>query len=185
MVTLKIPEKIESERLYLRPFKPQDGNPYQAFLIDPEVTRYLDFHVGALSEEDGTKLFEQVIASYATDDPTFALAVARTEDDAFIGSCGLVPTDTAEQYECYFVLLPRYRSKGYAAEALAALLRHAFQELGLQTVVAYIAFDNSAASRVVEKCGLTFREIATYRGTDIERSLYKIRWAEFRSQKIQ
>ena len=184
-MTIKIPEKIESSRLYLRPFKPQDSNPYQAFLIDPEVTRYLDFHLGPLSDEDGIQLFEQVMASYATGDPTFALAVARTEDDAFIGSCGLVPTDTANQYECYFVLLPRYRSKGYAAEALAELLHHAFQELGIQSVVAYIAFDNAAASKVVERCGLTFREIATYRGTDIERSLYKIGWAEYRSQKIQ
>ena len=48
--------------------------------------------------------------------------------------------------------------KGYAAEAAARLLRHGFDDLGLNEVVAAVNPQNAASARVVRQLGFSVLE---------------------------
>jgi len=56
--------------------------------------------------------------------------------------------------ELTFAIAPAEQGRGYASEAVAAVLRFAFREAGLDYVVACVEPDNHASVAVVEKNGL-------------------------------
>jgi predicted acetyltransferase len=52
----------------------------------------------------------------------------------------------------YYEVEPQYRGKGYATEALRALLEEA-KKHKIETVIATVNEDNAASIKVIEKCG--------------------------------
>jgi RimJ/RimL family protein N-acetyltransferase len=76
-----------------------------------------------------------------------------------IGMCGLVKRDTLEDVDVGFAFLARHRSKGYAAESAAAVLRYGRQTLRLERIVAITSPDNRSSIAVLEKIGLRFERM--------------------------
>lgn len=72
----------------------------------------------------------------------------------FLGQCGLslchLPACTALTWR----LLRAHWGRGVASEAVGAMLRHAREDLGLGSFVAFIHADNGASRRVADKVGL-------------------------------
>ena len=66
------------------------------------------------------------------------------------------------QAELGWVLDPAHTGQGYATEAVRALIRIAFADLGLRRVTAGCFADNAASWRLMERVGMR-REIATVR----------------------
>jgi RimJ/RimL family protein N-acetyltransferase len=58
------------------------------------------------------------------------------------------------QVELGWVLDPRYTGHGYATEAVRALLRHCFEDLGVHRVVANCFLDNDTSWRLMERVGM-------------------------------
>jgi RimJ/RimL family protein N-acetyltransferase len=52
-----------------------------------------------------------------------------------------------------FIAHPEHRGKGYGANAIGLLLKHAFEDLGLVRVYLHTLASNSAAIKSYEKCG--------------------------------
>lgn len=150
-----LPDAIETERLVIRPFEPKDQDAYVAFMTDPEATRYLLFSDEQRTEAGALDLLDAVCASYETDEPIFAYAIARRDDDAFVGSCGMSDLDEAGHLECYYSLLPGEWEKGYATEATAGLLAYAFAQPEVEEVWAYMSPENPKAAGVAERVGMT------------------------------
>jgi RimJ/RimL family protein N-acetyltransferase len=73
-----------------------------------------------------------------------------------IGTCGLLKRDTLEDVDLGFAFLPEYWGNGYAREASAAVMSCAWNELGLNRIIAIIARKNDASRRVLEKLGFEF-----------------------------
>ena len=87
----------------------------------------------------------------------FGLYLASLRDSgAPIGICGLVKRETLPDADVGFAFLSRHWSKGYAAEAAAAVLDHGRNTLGIQRIVAITAPDNYGSIAVLEKIGLRF-----------------------------
>ncbi|KQW50968.1 GCN5 family acetyltransferase [Nocardioides sp. Root1257] len=65
-------------------------------------------------------------------------------------------TDQAKgtQAELGWVLDPAYAGRGYATEAVRALLRYCFDDLGVRRVVANCFLDNDASWRLMERVGM-------------------------------
>ena len=59
-----------------------------------------------------------------------------------------------EGFEIGWAVLEPYRGRGYAIEAARALLRHAFEDLGLEQVWAFVDEDNAASQRIAERLGM-------------------------------
>lgn len=85
--------------------------------------------------------------------------VVRLTDRAFIGTCGFGEIDFARGVgNINYVLAKPYWGKGYATEAVAAVLQFGFRRLGLRLIEAQAFRDNSASIRVLAKLGLRYRE---------------------------
>lgn len=79
----------------------------------------------------------------------------RRGDGAVVGgACFKGPPNAAGQVEIGYGVEPSEQGRGYATEAVKRLVRWAFQQPGVETVVAETAADNVASQRVLEKAGL-------------------------------
>jgi RimJ/RimL family protein N-acetyltransferase len=152
---MKIPRRLETERLIIRPCKPDDLPQMQCFFSSEESTRYLVMRPEEKTPEAIKRLLETIIASYCTSEPIFALAITPKDKDEYIGSCGLFRTPQ-EDMLIYYALLPEYRGNGYAVEAMKKLFEYAFSELGLDRLVADMHSDNLKSQRVAHSLKMNY-----------------------------
>lgn len=82
-------------------------------------------------------------------------------DGTVIGSCGLELRRDLPEIG-YWLGVP-YWGKGYATEAVRALIDHAFDELGHDALVAGARVNNPASRHLLEKCGFQWTGVALYR----------------------
>ena len=77
-----------------------------------------------------------------------------------VGSAGFQGRPSAEgEIELGYGVHPDFRNHGYATEAARALLRWASEQPAVKRVIAHCDQDNIASQRVVEKAGMTRREV--------------------------
>ena len=150
---------LETERLCLRPFTLADEPAVFALASDPEIARFVRFEAHR-APADTRAFLESAFEHYKRGDP-FALAILRRPDDRLIGSCGFV-SQAPERHaaEIGYWLGKAYWGKGYAVEAVRALLRYGFEQMHLERVEAKCFVENRAGQRVIEKLGMK------YEGTD-------------------
>ncbi len=90
-----------------------------------------------------------------------AVFLVTLRDETVIGACGIV---TAEQPpELGYWLGVDYWGKGYATEALHAVIDYAFTDLAHESVQAGARVTNPASRRVLEKCGFQWTGVGLYR----------------------
>ena len=82
-------------------------------------------------------------------------------DGTIIGACGI--TMLADQPELGYWLGTRYWGKGYATEALHALIDYTFTDLEHEALQAGARVTNPASRRVLEKCGFQWTGVGLYR----------------------
>lgn len=146
---------VETQRLRLRDFTPDDAAFAHALVNDPDWIRYIgDRDVRSL--EDARRYLENgPMKQYATHG--FGLwLVERRDDGVPVGMCGLVKRDKLADVDLGFAFLPAYRSRGFAFEASEGVLRHARAALGFQRIVAITSPGNEPSGRLLEKLGFVY-----------------------------
>jgi ribosomal-protein-alanine N-acetyltransferase len=145
-------------RLAIRAFTLDDAPFIVELLNDPGWLRNIGDR-GVRTLDDARRyLSEGPIAAGARQG--FALwAVLRRDDPQGVaaspmGMCGLVRREGLDNVDLGYAFLPAARGQGYAREAAAAVLAHAFERLGLTRIVAITAVDNVASGRVLEAIGM-------------------------------
>jgi ribosomal-protein-alanine N-acetyltransferase len=94
--------------------------------------------------------------------------VERREDGEIVGDCGLAPLEgTGPLIEVGYHFAPPHWGAGYATECTVTVLRHGFNELKLDHIVAVAQPDNAASIRVMQKSGMQFVRNTTYKGTPV------------------
>jgi RimJ/RimL family protein N-acetyltransferase len=150
---LQIPT-IETDRLTLRRFVPDDVDSLAALLSDPAVMRYMP------ARKPLTR--KQAEASYRR---VFQLwyqhgygrwAIVCNADSRLIGWCGLEYLPETDETELLYLFDPDYWGRGFATEAAQASLRYGFEELQLDRIVAVASAENVASRRVMEKIGMVY-----------------------------
>ncbi len=89
-----------------------------------------------------------------------------------IGICGLLKRDSLEDVDIGFALLERFRRKGFAYEAAAAVMEYGRNALALKRIVAITSPDNEGSMRVLEKIGLRFEKMIRMPGSDEDTRLF-------------
>lgn len=143
---------LETERLTLRPLSASDLDAVHRISNDPLVRRYL--------WDDQPVLKDAVEGVISRSLQCFAeegcgLFGVRLRDGELIGYCGLLHVETTGRVELLYALMPKWWGKGLATEAALACLRFAFEEGGLERVVAGADPPNTASLRVIEKLGMS------------------------------
>jgi RimJ/RimL family protein N-acetyltransferase len=172
MTTLSDPAIVlVTPRLVLRRFADTDAEAQLLFDLDsdPAVTRYTGPGHASLAEYRA-KIRDQVLPYYAAH-PARGF-FAAVEDGAFIGWFALRPaTDyryareagwtRTSDIELGYRLRCSAWGRGLATEASAALVRLAFTDSKVTSVVSAALVPNRASTRVMEKIGMTrIREFA-------------------------
>jgi len=90
------------------------------------------------------------------DSTAIQLAITRRTDATLVGAISLVEINREDSRAelGYWVGKP-YWGKGYCTEAAAAMLRYAFESVGLNRVSAQHLSRNPASGRVLEKIGMS------------------------------
>ena len=146
---------IECERLSLSELGPDDAPFILELLNEAGFLRFIG-DKGVRTRADAREyILQGPVDSYRRFG--FGLYLATLHDGgAPIGICGLVKRDTLADVDVGFAFLAQYRSKGYASEAAAAVLRYGREKVCLKRIVAITAPDNHGSIAVLEKIGLRF-----------------------------
>ena len=104
---------------------------------------------------------ERWIAGMSAEPGTEAYLITLA-DGTVIGSCGLGVEDGSVPDLGYW-LGTRYWGKGYATEAVRALIDHAFTERDDKALHASVRVTNPASRRVLEKCGFQWTGVGLCR----------------------
>lgn len=145
---------ITTERLILRKFRPGDLDSYAAYRTRADVYRYLYAtpSTGAALEDKFARL---LTAPFENDGDDFRLAVTRQEDGALIGDVMLkLASRAARQAEVGYVFHPDYSGKGYATEAVSAMISAGFETFGFHRIFARLDSRNKGSVGIVERLGL-------------------------------
>jgi len=96
-------------------------------------------------------------------------AVEWRATGAFLGEAGLQHFDGTDDIEVGCYLARSTWGRGIATEAGSAALRHGFETLGLDRIVAVVRPENAGSKRVLAKLGLRFAAIEDHYGIrDVE-----------------
>lgn len=159
---------IETDRLTLRKWRDADRAAMHAMGRDPEVMRWL----GELqSREESDAGIDRCIACGEQHGHCFWV-LERKEDGAFLGFCGIkrVKDDGIEPDpgtpEIGWRLRRDAWGHGYAKEAAIASLDYAFDRLGVDFVTAFTVPGNTASWGLMERLGMTRREVLDYWNPD-------------------
>jgi len=90
-----------------------------------------------------------------------AVFLTTLRDETVIGACGLVMQDKAP--ELGYWLGVNYWGKGYATEALHAVIDYAFTDLAHAALTAAARVTNPGSRRVLEKCGFQWTGVGLCR----------------------
>jgi RimJ/RimL family protein N-acetyltransferase len=82
-------------------------------------------------------------------------------DGTLVGACGIAMQDGAP--DVGYWLGVKYWNKGYATEAVRAVIDFAFTELGHDTLHAGARVTNPASRRILEKCGFQWMAVGLCR----------------------
>ena len=145
---------IETARLRLRPFMPDDLDVLLRFWTDPEVRRYLwDDHI--ISRGQVEAVLQSNLVSFQTHDFGH-WAVIHARRGSLIGFCGLRCTGDPSEVELLYGIAPPYWGQGLATEAARAVLRYGFEEKQLARIIASADTPNVASVRVLKRVGMRF-----------------------------
>lgn len=119
---------IETERLIIRDFKMGDLPDLQEILGDSETMKYSEpaYDIGKTEEF----LRDFCIAKNG------AFAAALKDSDKVIGYLLFKPYGDPEVYELGWFFNRTYWRRGYAYEAVSALIEHGFNEMNIQKIFA-------------------------------------------------
>jgi len=144
--------KISGERIYLRKIRVKDvDGPYQHWLQDPEVTRYLESRFSKNTRAEMEKFVKNAI----NDSNTLFLAIVLKDGDRHIGNIKLSPINRIHKTAELGILIGEKDcwGKGFATEAIKLLADYAFTELHLHKITSGCYACNAASARAFEKAG--------------------------------
>ncbi len=160
-------QTIQTERLILRRFRPEDApRVFDVWASDPEVSRYLRWTPHANADETA-----KVVAAWADsyENPrTYHWAICLPDGGA-IGSIGIfMISDHDETADAGYCIGKAYWGNGYTTEALRAAIAYMFERVRLNRIETYHAVNNPASGKVMQKAGMVHEGHARqkYRGRE-------------------
>jgi RimJ/RimL family protein N-acetyltransferase len=147
---------LETERLVLRAPHLVDAKSIAALANDrriAEMTVRMPHPYGVADAEGFLAAINR-----ASDEMVFLITLPN---DTPIGMCGLMRLPDAPEIG-YWLGAP-FWGKGFATEAVRALIDHAFHDLGHTALDAGARVNNPASRRVLEKCGFQWTGVGLYR----------------------
>lgn len=153
---------LETPRLSLRPFRESDAEDLYAYARDPRVGPVAGWPAHR-SLSESLEIIRTVFAA----PNVFAMELRET--GRVVGSVGLVGRHPAGEVpdcpddEIGYALSPVLWGRGLVPEAVSAVLKYGFTELGLRRIWCGHYGGNWRSDRVIRKCGFRYQFARTER----------------------
>jgi RimJ/RimL family protein N-acetyltransferase len=153
------PLQLETPRLTLRRWQETDRAAFAEMNADPVIMHYFE---APMTREQSDEAIDRYLAAFDRDGFSFFAATLRATG-TLAGTIGLqimrdaVPDLPQPAIEIGWRLAQSAQGKGLATEGARAIVDYAFNQLGLNEVVAITALPNRASRHVMEKLGMTHR----------------------------
>jgi RimJ/RimL family protein N-acetyltransferase len=157
---------LETKRLRLREFTPDDSNFIIELLNSPE---WIEF-IGDKNVRTETQAIEYLqngpLKSYTQNG--YGLWLVETKDGLPVGMCGIIKRDSLENPDIGFAFLKEFTGKGYAYEIASATLSYAMNELKISKISAITLPHNTSSVRLLKKIGMKLiRSFASQNGEEL------------------
>ena len=159
-------EPLETDRLRLRRSRPEDAETISAYRSDPDVNRQQGWDrtdpAGVLAD-----IVEMSTRVPGEPGGWVQFTVQEREGGRIVGDVGFAVADGEPNViKVGYTISPEVQSRGYATEAVRALVDYAFDALGADVVRAYASEENEPSIRVAEKIGMRLVERLEHRYDD-------------------
>lgn len=152
---------LQTQRLHLRPIQLHDAADIFVARGDDEVMRYWDWPAQKSVDE-----VRGIVANHFAEVQSGRVqwwVAALSPRGPAIGECDISDIDLHHKRgEIGFLFRRDAWGQGYAREAMARVVRHGFEELGLERLAARFHAGNDASRRLLEKLGFAYE--GTLRG---------------------
>ena len=148
---------LVTERLRLRRSRPEDAEAISAYRSLPDVRRYQGWD---RTDPAGVRAEIEEMAGRAPGEPGgwVQLSVEEREGGRLVGDVGFTVDGGRDVIKVGYTIAPAFQGRGYATEAVGALVDYAFDALGAHVVRAHASADNVPSIRVAEKVGMRLVE---------------------------
>lgn len=143
-----------TQRLRLRPFRPDDLPAFVAYRSRPEVARFQSWEPTFSIADAERFLRAQQQAELGRRGAWVQLAATDRESGALYGDCATrVVDDQPDTAEVGVTFAPECQGRGLATEALGAVVGRLFDDVGLHRVYAEADDRNVGVHRLLERLG--------------------------------
>lgn len=168
--------RLETDRLIIRPITTDDITALHELYSDPSVARFVSFLLLNTHIDESRAYVESIIESYMAQ-KVAEWAVVEKESNTLVGCCGFVhywPEHARAELAYWYH--KDFRGKGYAAEAARAVVEYGFTVLNLHRIEATVDPENIPSQKLLEKIGMRkeglLREYKFCRGLQQYRDRY-------------
>lgn len=145
---------LTTQRLRLRQVEPRDAEDLYAMFSDEETMRFYGEAYQSLEEALAYIRLRQ--EDYAQRN-AIRWGIMLHDDDRIIGSCGFHHFDEGyHRAETGYVINRAYWGQGIMSEAMTAILRYGFADMGLHRIEAIIDFANERSKNLLLKLGFQY-----------------------------
>ncbi len=141
---------MDTERLLLRKVASADAKSLWSIWSDPAVTKFMN--ISSFKHEEQALEMIDLLNHLANEHRAIRYSIIKKIGNCIIGSCGFnnIDFDKATA-EIGYDLAKTHWGKGYATEAIIALIHVAFTHLEITTIVAKVDAANSNSIKVLQK----------------------------------
>jgi len=153
MIIHKGTQAIRTARLYLRRYELEDINDiYKNYAIDERVTKFLSW-----PPYENIKSLERFVASQISSYSENVYNWVIEYRQQVIGSISVIQADEKnESCELGYCIGYEFWNMGITSEALSAVLRYLFLEIGYHRIYAKHDVENPASGKVMQKCNMIY-----------------------------
>ena len=143
---------FETDRCFVTYLQMSDLEPFHELHNNINVMRFV--RGKAMTREENEKELPELIDKYSKKENDFWIyAIKQKKDSTFLGTCALIKDENNED-EIGYRFLEKYWKKGFGLEICSGLIEYC-KKLEMNHIIGYVADDNIASVRILEKCGFT------------------------------
>ena len=162
---------VETDRLWLRQFVPDNAEAVLEYSGKPEVMQYVAPCLTSI--EEAVRILEEGPLSDYGKYGFGRWAVVLKENQRVIGFAGLKFLEDLQEVDLGYLLMPECWGKGLATEAARASVNYGFETLRLSQILGLVEVPNVRSVRVLEKIGFEFAKLIEYHSHTVAQYVLK------------
>ncbi len=176
-------KSIESENLILRQFSYNDNKDMLDYWVsDPDIQLMYSEPIYT-TEEEVKELLDKYITSYSQDS-YYRWAIIEKSTQICIGQIAFFLVDSKNHFgEIEYCIGSQFQRKGYASEAVKAILKYGFEKINFHKIQVCHKENNIASQGVIRKAGFkyegTLRDYFYMDGKYVSRLYYSLLKSEW------